>query len=197
MLATGLGIAGPGRHHHSYGHGPPHPRPHHQVHPYEDKPPIGIPENPKPVDIYLREIFWVQDAAHILTLPLYVIQLAILSGVAPVHAATAVVAAGFSSFCTVVADNFSSHHRGFRPRLPFIGWTVIGLLWTLGAWFVLFFPGITAARTRKRSTQGLYALSTIALCIGWIAYPIVWFLGTGTNIIGVNVQVIIQGVIDV
>lgn len=176
------------------GHG--HMPHHHHRHHHDGKPPIGIPENPAPIDIYVREIFWAQDAAHIFTLPMYVAQLAILSGMSPIHALTAIFASAFSGFCTVAADHFSSHRRGFHPRLPFIGWTVLGLLWTLGAWCILFFPGITAARTRKRSTQGLYALGILMLVLGWFVYPIIWFLGTGVNILGVNAQVIVQGLID-
>jgi bacteriorhodopsin len=126
-----------------------------------------------------------------------VVQFAVLSGMAPLHALTAVIAAAFSCASTVAADHFNSHRRGFHPRLPFIGWTIMGVLFTLGAWFMLFFPGITAARTRRRSTQGLYTLGVLGLVIGWIAYPVVWFIGTGTNTINVNAQILAQGIIDV
>lgn len=190
-LATGLGRAGPGDHVHAVN--PHHSRREH----YGHNPPIGIPENPTPYPVWIREIFWLQDAAHTITLPLFIVQFSILSGMAPLHAATAVIATAFSCACTVAADHFDSHRRGFHPRLAFIGWSIMGLLFTLGAWFMLFFPGITAARTRRRSTQGLYTLGVLGLVIGWIAYPIVWFLGTGTNIIGVDAQVIAQGIIDV
>ncbi|CAK9784385.1 family A G protein-coupled receptor-like protein [Cutaneotrichosporon oleaginosum] len=191
-LATGLGRSGPGHHVH---HGPPPP--HTPPHRHDPHPPIGIPETPAPIDVWVREVFWGQDAAHMITLPLFVIQFAILSGMAPLHALTAAIAAAFSGASTIAADHFTSHRRGFHPRKQFIAWTIMGLLFTLGAWFLLFFPGITAARTRRRSTQGLYTLGMLGLVVGWIAYPIVWFLGTGTNIIGVNVQVIVQGAIDV
>ncbi|GMK57332.1 hypothetical protein CspeluHIS016_0401660 [Cutaneotrichosporon spelunceum] len=112
--------------------------------------------------------------------------------------ALALTVTALSYFCLATGlDNFPSHRRGFLPRIQFIGWTVIAILFTSFAWSMLFFPGITAARTRCRSTRGLYSLGIVGLIIGWIAYPIVWTLGTGTNILSVNAQTIAQCVIDV
>lgn len=186
-LATGLGIRGHHRHHR---HAQP---PHH----HDPNPPIGIPEKDHPTEVWIREVFWMQDASHMITLPMFIVMFAILSGMAPMWGATAAISAFFSCAAVVAADNFPSHRRGFLPRIQFIGWTVIAILFTSFAWSMLFFPGITAARTRCRSTRGLYSLGIVGLIIGWIAYPIVWTLGTGTNILSVNAQTIAQCVIDV
>ncbi|BEI86236.1 hypothetical protein CcaverHIS002_0605230 [Cutaneotrichosporon cavernicola] len=186
-LATGLGIQ---HRHHRHRHDQP---PHH----HDPNPPIGIPEKPAPVEVYFREIFWMQEAAHTVTLPLLIVMFAILSGTAPLHAVTAAISAAFSCASTIAADHFPSRRRSLRPRLAFIGWSVLALLFTLCSWSMLFFPGITAVRTRRRSTQGRYTLGVTGLVIGWIAYPVIWFLGTGTNVLSVNAQIITQGAIDV
>lgn len=191
-LCTGIGIAGPQHSHGSHGHNGHHG--HNGTH--HDNP-VHIPEKPHPENVYVREVLWLRDAAHIITVPLYVAQLAILSGMPPIHAASAIISAAFASICTVAADRFGMFHKTHWPNLAFTGWVVLGLLWTLASWVMLFFPGITAARTRKRSTQGLVALGIVMLIIGWAAYPIIMFLGTGINLIHANTEVIVLGIVDV
>eukprot|EP01024_Parvocaulis_polyphysoides_P001743 TRINITY_DN10498_c0_g1_i3.p1 TRINITY_DN10498_c0_g1~~TRINITY_DN10498_c0_g1_i3.p1 ORF type:complete len:214 (+),score=33.81 TRINITY_DN10498_c0_g1_i3:90-644(+) len=42
-----------------------------------------------------------------------------------------------------------------------------------------------------------YAILLIYLIVLWVGYPIVWGLGTGGNVIGVDIEIILMGILDI
>jgi len=77
------------------------------------------------------------------------------------------------------------------------GWYAISCVGFLAIWFILITGGRKAAALRQRKTRGLFWLLSGMTLLLWTAYPIIFALTEGANILSVNVEVIAYGVLDV
>jgi hypothetical protein len=156
MLATGLGMS-PSTwefhrgHHGRHGHhgGPIH---HYAI------PPVTPP--PEEIPIYIRQRLWSRDFAHVLTAPLLFLQLAVLSGMAPLAGLMAAGSAAAASFAGAIANAFP---RMRRLRGAWVAWIVVAALWTAMAFAYILIPGGAAARRRAPKTRSRFFLASVLL----------------------------------
>ncbi|KAL1413489.1 hypothetical protein Q8F55_001263 [Vanrija albida] len=182
-LATGLGST-PHRH-------GPHAvaaafKPHHP----------GDPHGPPAIDFIIRQVFWGAESVRLVSTPLLVTQLALLSGIAPLAALAAITYDVLAASAALITSTFPGHFKG-RVRGPWAGWFAFTNIWVVALFVTLFIPGVNATRNRTRSVKGQYYLLTVLLFVGYIVQGVIFTLGNGLNILSVDAEIIAAGLVDV
>ncbi|WOO77105.1 Opsin-1 [Vanrija pseudolonga] len=154
------------------------------------------PGGPPAVDYIIRQVFWGSQTVRLFSTPLLVIELALLSGLAPLAALAAITYDVLVESSALITATFPGHWRG-RVRGPWAGWFAFTSVWTVALFVTLFIPGVNATRHRPAAVKGQYYLLTVLLFVATIAAGIVFTLGNGLNVISVDAEVISTGVIDV
>jgi len=114
------------------------------------------------VKVFHRQRLYARDFAHVFIAPLYIAQLAILSGMAPLAGLIAALAGSAASFAAAVANGFARRHS-FRPQ--WLAWFIVALLWTAVVFAYLLVSGGDAARRRAAKTRARFFLLTLLLVV--------------------------------
>ncbi|WVQ79759.1 hypothetical protein IAT38_001859 [Cryptococcus sp. DSM 104549] len=146
-----------------------------------------------------REIFVARWIDYLITSPLIFLSLARLAGISPASTLTIVLAnivQGFAGWAATEAHGGGAIWGG-GPRWPAWVWFAVFLLSWAVVWGVLINQGRKAAVYRAKPTAGLFYLLTGQIFILSLGYAVLWILTKGLNVIPVNAEIIVAGVLDV
>jgi len=150
--------------------------------------------NPENLHLF-RQVYVARYVDWLFTTPLLLVSLGVLAGLSPASTLLAI----FADILMVVTGLFagikgSAYNQGEKYKW---GWYTISCIAFLAIWYILIVGGRAATKNRGGKTRGLFWLLNSMTLVLWTAYPIVWALSEGTNIIPVNTEIIAYGVLDV
>jgi bacteriorhodopsin len=142
------------------------------------------------VEHIFRQIFWARYIDWALTTPLLLLDLAFLAGMDGASILVAVVA----DLSMVLLGLFAAYGHGHGQKWGYYAMACISYLVIV---YQLVISGRRAVRSKDSSTAKLFASIGGFTLILWTLYPIVWALGDGARIWGVDTEIIAYAVLDV
>ncbi|CAD6590220.1 MAG: ion channel activity [Tremellales sp. Tagirdzhanova-0007] len=142
-----------------------------------------------------REVYYARYIDWLFTTPLLLLSLAFLAGLSPADTVLVISADVFMIVTGLMSTLVPARSTdGERSRWLWYG---ISCAFFLGIWFILLTGGRQAAALRPKKTRGLFNLLGGMTLLLWTAYPIVFGLTEGANILSVDVEIVAYAVLDV
>ncbi|ORX38160.1 hypothetical protein BD324DRAFT_577895 [Kockovaella imperatae] len=144
---------------------------------------------------YFREVYFARYIDWLFTTPLLLLSLAVLAGLSPADTVLVICADVFMIVTGLLGGLVPARWAtGERSRWT---WFTVSCIGFLVIWYVLITGGLRASKHRPSKTRGLFVLLSIMTFILWAAYPVVFALTEGANMVSVNTEVIAYAVLDV
>jgi len=144
---------------------------------------------------YLRQVYYARYVDWLFTTPLLLVSLGVLAGLSPSATLLAIAADVFmivtGTFSALMPSTWDESER-YKWA-----WYAVSCAGFLIIWVTLFQGAQKSAHLRPRKTRGLFYLLAAMTFILWTAYPVVFALTEGANIISVDAEIIVYGVLDV
>ena len=142
------------------------------------------------IEIYDHTVFWARYVDWAITTPLILFSLARLGGVrGPIVAGLLItnelmIATGFFAALS-------------SPSVEYV-WYVIGCAFELAVFATLFGPVASASQRQHNSVMGRYNQALYFFTAYYVAYPIVWILGTkGLGLYGTSLETLFTSLLDI
>jgi bacteriorhodopsin len=138
----------------------------------------------------IREIFWARYVDQAITMPLLLLNLTLLAGVAGADIVVIILA----DIGMVLTSLFAALDDHVRTKWGFFVFSCLFFLFIL---YSLLNTGRKTAYMRSNNVGRFYASIVIYTTIIWIMYPIAWALAEGTNRLSANQAVLFYAILDI
>jgi len=153
---------------------------------------IGNPPKDDGEEPTYRNFYYARYVDLVITTPLVLLDLGLLSGLDYVTITLLVVADVYMIIATLVGTLAGPSHN--LARWGFF--TTACIIFVYQA-FTLLTHGTTSAKTHSPRVYHLYLSLTIYTLVLWLAYPIIWSLSQATNILDESGEILACAVVDI
>lgn len=147
----------------------------------------GLPDTQ---EITYRQVYFARYVDWSVTTPLLLLDLCLLAGLAGANILVAVVA----DVIMVLTGLFAAYGTSDGQKWGWYAWSCIAYLTIV---YQVVFNGRGAAQSKDQKTKAFFAALAGFTFVLWTMYPIVWGIADGSQLAGVDAEIICYAILDV